>query len=137
VKRPPLWLMLALAALGLFAVLRVRASDPAPIPRAAIALSKGQRPLPRKNDEETALSPPPPEPVHAKAGLPGAQAKPNPFGPPRWAPRNAEEWQGMLVNLNITPPCFQAQSAAWRVPAAMVYVWPAIRINIALLGRCA
>src|SRR5690242_4599505 len=27
------------------------------------------------------------------------------LGPPRWQPRPAEEWQGMRVNLNVTPPC--------------------------------
>lgn len=30
---------------------------------------------------------------------------PDPMGVPRWYPRPTEEWQGMLVNLNITPPC--------------------------------
>lgn len=27
------------------------------------------------------------------------------LGPPRWQPRPAGEWEGMLVNLNVTPPC--------------------------------
>ena len=27
------------------------------------------------------------------------------FAPPRWHPRPATEWQGMLVNLNVSPPC--------------------------------
>lgn len=27
------------------------------------------------------------------------------FDPPRWHPRPSEEWQGMLVNTNVKPPC--------------------------------
>ena len=27
------------------------------------------------------------------------------LGPPRWHPRPDKEWQGMLVNLNVQPPC--------------------------------
>jgi hypothetical protein len=27
------------------------------------------------------------------------------IGPPRWAPRAPGEWDGMRVNLNVTPPC--------------------------------
>jgi hypothetical protein len=27
------------------------------------------------------------------------------LGPPRWHPRAPGEWDGMLVNLNVTPPC--------------------------------
>ena len=51
----------------------------------------------------------PPPALHRPADPPLIPARPpgtpDPFGVPNWSPRPPEEWQGMLVNLNITPPC--------------------------------
>jgi hypothetical protein len=100
------WAALALTALSSLGFLLLRHNQPAPIPRASLAL-----PDVAKRESSTAGTPlRVPGPAHAE--LPQASptatlnaAKPDPFGPPRYAPRPAEEWQGMLINLNITPPC--------------------------------
>jgi hypothetical protein len=100
------WAALALPLVGVFAFLLTSAQRPDPIPRAALG--------PRNTESSSIVAGATPR---SFTGIGGAklsrlemtrttkEVKPNPFGPPRWAPRPAEEWQGMLINLNITPPC--------------------------------
>jgi len=63
---------------------------------------------PRENRVMAAIQQPPVAEPAASDGQKAA-AEPTEFeraiGPPRWHPRPAGEWQGMLVNLNVTPPC--------------------------------
>lgn len=52
-----------------------------------------------------------PDPAPEEADFPHREFDPSPpglamlLGPPRWYPRPPSEWQGMLVNLNLTPHC--------------------------------
>lgn len=74
---------------------------PAAVPRATIAYAPDRVirvPLGRSLEE----APTPPstrETARAPSELDRA------LGPPRWHPRPDGEWQGMLVNLNVQPPC--------------------------------
>ena len=96
---------LCVLAVG-FGVFLVLTGDPKPIPRSAIAGSQraGSTLLPPLNEPRSAGAL-----LHrARNGddtAPNASVDADPFGVPRWSPRPAEEWQGMRINLNMSPPC--------------------------------
>jgi hypothetical protein len=98
------WSAFGLVGLSTLGYLWLQPQSPKPIKRAAIQLTTT---TPRASatmgaDDNHA---PPLERVRGAETVLRRETKPDPFGPPNWAPRPAEEWQGMLVNLNITPPC--------------------------------
>jgi hypothetical protein len=97
----------ALTAIAGIVLLTRDSSQPKAIARSALrsanvteAASHGSAPKPlRVGGHEASL----PIQTHAVQQDRGLIA--NPFVPPRWAPRAPDEWQGMLVDLNVTPPC--------------------------------
>jgi hypothetical protein len=101
------WATLALVAVSVVGFLLLRPRQPKPIARASLELAAAVKRAPgaaRMPVEGLA------EPSGAGILQPAATAtvidmKANPFGPPRYAPRPRDEWQGMLINVNITPPC--------------------------------
>lgn len=99
------WSASALLGLSVFGYLRLRPQSPEPIKRAAIQLAamnaRNEDAAGRAANDHAPLL----ERVRGAETVVRSEAKHDPFGPPRWAPRPPEEWQGMLVNLNITPPC--------------------------------
>jgi hypothetical protein len=99
--------VLGLSSLAVCAFLLFRTRQPTSISRAVIASANFPRAAPGDTMPETNL----PLPLSRREETPtGAESKPSPFGIPRYAPRAADEWQGMLINLNITPPCGSSEN---------------------------
>lgn len=101
------WAALALTALSSLGFLLLRHQQPAPISRASLALPGAAKRQSSAADapRRDVAGPANDELPQAGPTVAAAAAKQDPFGPPRYAPRPAEEWQGMLINLNIAPPC--------------------------------
>lgn len=89
--------------LGLIGFLVMRSEEPQSIPHEALTRTRplaSKAPTVAKTAGSTEASQSLTSPSSRSAESKAAQ-----FGPPRWATRPPEEWQGMLINLNITPPC--------------------------------
>lgn len=94
-------LIVATASLITAALWFTLRSRQAAVPRATIAYAPDRvvGVSPGRSVRTVASPPPAPETARAQSELDRA------LGPPRWHPRPDGEWQGMLVNLNVQPPC--------------------------------
>lgn len=106
-KRRLLWVAVAVTAVSVLGFLLLKARQPKPIARASLALETAAKPA--STAAGIAVQS---RTRRGDSGIPQSVAteavkdeKKDPFGPPHYAPRPADEWQGMLINLNITPPC--------------------------------
>ena len=99
--RRHLILIVAVGALAIATLWLVMRKQPATVQRASIAYAPRERPMtpvaPAPVVGETTAEAP-------KAPQPQSEVE-RALGPPRWHPRPDKEWQGMLVNLNVQPPC--------------------------------
>jgi hypothetical protein len=101
-----LWMAPVLAVAGALGILVLRQGQQKPIARAALSLSQtksGARGKPSAPAPEAA--PPLQSVEEVEADIPSGTSRAAATSGPNWAARPAAEWQGMLINLDFTPPC--------------------------------
>lgn len=99
--------VLVAVVLGAVAAWLVLRPGVASIPRSAIALAGQQAKVPLIPTfvAPGSIQAPAPDEPAPEADEAVVVSVDHLLGPPRWHPRPPGEWDGMRVNLNLTPPC--------------------------------